>query len=156
MLCVTRANPVLQLASPYQRILAILSVKRRWRYYRVTANILTCLAGKSFAYRRAAQMRAEKAVEDNSGLVDGIYAKASSDFQTFCTLLDKPPAPHMLMWYEYLITGESNKYLMDIAGPNLDILAPRGSAKSTVPKLIHCLDHWAGTPRQVSHCRSFM
>ena len=37
----------------------------------------------------------------------------------------------MLEWHRHLITGESNKYLLDIAGPNLDILAPRGSAKST-------------------------
>ena len=86
---------------------------------------------ESFAYRRAAKLRAERAVEDTSQLVDGVYQKAADDFQTFCTLLDKPPAAHMLEWYEYLITGESNKYLIDIAGPNLDILAPRGSAKST-------------------------
>lgn len=86
---------------------------------------------ESFAYRRAAKVRAERAVEDASQLVDGVYGKASNDFQTFCTLLDKPPAAHMLEWYSYLITGESNKYLIDIAGPNLDILAPRGSAKST-------------------------
>lgn len=86
---------------------------------------------ESFAYRRAAQLRAERALEDTSQLVDGVYAKAADDFQTFCTLLDKPPAAHMLEWYTHLITGDSNKYLMDIAGPNLDILAPRGSAKST-------------------------
>ena len=41
----------------------------------------------------------------------------------------------MLEWHQELITGESNKYLLDIAGPNLDILAPRGSAKSTVLNL---------------------
>ena len=86
---------------------------------------------ESFAYRRAAKLRAERAMEDTSQLVDGVYGKAANDFQTFCTLLDKPPAAHMLEWYSYLITGDSNKYLIDIAGPNLDILAPRGSAKST-------------------------
>ena len=86
---------------------------------------------ESFAYRRAAKLRAERAMEDTSQLVDGVYGKAADDFQTFCTLLDKPPAAHMLEWYSYLITGDSNKYLIDIAGPNLDILAPRGSAKST-------------------------
>ena len=86
---------------------------------------------ETFAYRRAAKLKAERAVEDSSKLIDGVYGKAADDFQTFCTLLDKPPAAHMLEWYSYLITGDSNKYLLDIAGPNLDILAPRGSAKST-------------------------
>ena len=46
--------------------------------------------------------------------------------------MDKAPAHHMLEWHKHLITGVSNRYLLDIAGPNLDILAPRGSAKSTV------------------------
>jgi phage terminase large subunit-like protein len=88
---------------------------------------------ETFAYRRGAQMRAVRAVEDSaSSTIETIYTKASDDFHTFCTLLDKPPAPHMLEWHDYLITGESNKYLLDIAGPNLDILSPRGSAKSTV------------------------
>jgi hypothetical protein len=41
----------------------------------------------------------------------------------------------MLEWHHHLITGESNKYLLDIAGKNLDILSPRGSAKSTVLNL---------------------
>ncbi|MBM4229149.1 MAG: hypothetical protein FJ184_00200 [Gammaproteobacteria bacterium] len=76
-------------------------------------------------------MRALRASEDTGSGVDTIYKKAADDFHTFCTLLDKPPAKHMLEWHRHLITGESNKYLLDIAGPNLDILAPRGSAKST-------------------------
>ena len=88
---------------------------------------------ETFAYRRGAQMRAVRAVEDSvSSTIETIYTKASDDFHTFCTLLDKPPALHMLEWHDHLITGESNKYLLDIAGPNLDILSPRGSAKSTV------------------------
>lgn len=41
----------------------------------------------------------------------------------------------MLEWHRELITGESNKYLLNIAGANTDILAPRGSAKSTVLNL---------------------
>jgi len=86
---------------------------------------------ETFAYRRAAQLRALKASEENDNNVNTIYSKAADDFHTFCTLLDKPPAKHMLEWHRHLITGESNKYLLDIAGPNLDILAPRGSAKST-------------------------
>ena len=85
----------------------------------------------SFAYRRAAQLKALKAQEGLDSGLDTIYSKAAKDFSTFCTVLDKPPAPHMHLWHEYLITGNSNKYLLDIAGPNIDILAPRGSAKST-------------------------
>jgi hypothetical protein len=71
--------------------------------------------------------------DTNTG-VETIYSKAAEDFHTFCTLLDKPPAKHMLEWHRHLITGESNKYLLDIAGPNLDILAPRGplAAKTSV------------------------
>ena len=88
---------------------------------------------ESFAYRRGAQLRALKAIEaSDSNTADTIYSKAGNDFHTFCTLIDKPPAPHMLEWHEHLVTNESNKYLLNIAGPNLDILAPRGSAKSTV------------------------
>jgi len=88
---------------------------------------------ETFAYRRGAQLRALRAIENNdNNATETIYTKASNDFHTFCTLLDKPPAPHMLEWHEHLVTDESNKYLLDIAGPNLDILAPRGSAKSTV------------------------
>lgn len=82
---------------------------------------------ESFAYRRAAQLRALRAIEDSANsTVETIYTKAANDFHMFCTLLDKPPAPHMLEWHEHLVTGESNRYLLDISGPNLDILSPRG------------------------------
>jgi hypothetical protein len=87
---------------------------------------------ETFAYRRALQMRAAKAFDSDTPVLDTIFTRAANDFQTFCTLLDKPPAKHMLEWYSHLITGQSNKYLLDIAGQNLDILSPRGSAKSTV------------------------
>ena len=90
---------------------------------------------ESLAYRRSAQINAKKASESRDGALDTIYGRASNDFHTFCTFLDKTPARHMLEWHRHLITGESNKYLLDIAGQNLDILAPRGSAKSTVLNL---------------------
>lgn len=91
---------------------------------------------ESFAYRRAAQLKAQKATEPSgNSLVETIYTKAADDFHTFCTLLDKPPAPHMLQWHRELITGQSNRYLLDIAGENTDILSPRGAAKSTVLNL---------------------
>jgi hypothetical protein len=90
---------------------------------------------ESLAYRRSAQINAKKASDSRDGTLDTIYGRASNDFHTFCTILDKTPARHMLEWHHHLITGESNKYLLDIAGQNLDILAPRGSAKSTVLNL---------------------
>lgn len=91
---------------------------------------------ESFAYRRGAQLRAQKATDSSIDTqIETIYTRAADDFHTFCTLLDKPPAPHMLEWHRELITGQSNRYLLDIAGANTDILSPRGSAKSTVLNL---------------------
>lgn len=113
---------------------------------------------ETFAYRRALKLKAQRAVDtddDKSG-VDSVFARAQDDFLTFCTVLDKPPAQHMLEWHKHLVTGESNKYLLDIAGPNLDILAPRGSAKSTVLNLFTA---WVigrhttqGRPLQIIYC----
>ena len=79
---------------------------------------------ETFAYRRNLKLRAQKAVETEDTAIDNVFSRAQDDFLTFCTLLDKPPARHMLEWHRELITGESNKYLLDIAGPNLDILSP--------------------------------
>jgi len=90
---------------------------------------------ETFAYRRALKLRAQKAIDSDDSTIDSVFSRAQNDFLTFCTVLDKPPAHHMLEWHRELITGDSNKYLIDIAGPNLDILSPRGSAKSTVLNL---------------------
>ena len=57
---------------------------------------------ESFAYRRAAQIKAVRAQENTTVVVDNIYTKAANDFQTFCTVLDKPPAKHMLEWHQHL------------------------------------------------------
>ena len=90
---------------------------------------------ESFAFRRSLKLKAQKAMDTQEGAIDNVFFQAQKDFQAFCTLLDKSPARHMLDWHRELITQDSNKYLLDIAGPNLDILAPRGSAKSTVLNL---------------------
>ena len=59
--------------------------------------------------------------------------KARDNFAFFCEfVLDKPPAAHHQVWHEYLITNSDSTALNKIAGPNLELLAPRGSAKSTV------------------------
>jgi phage terminase large subunit-like protein len=111
---------------------------------------------ETFAYRRALKLRATKAVDSETGAIDNIFLRAANDFHTFCTIMDKAPAAHMLEWHKHLITGESNRYLLDIAGPNLDILAPRGSAKSTV---LNMFTAWiigrhttAGLPLQIIYC----
>ena len=111
---------------------------------------------ETFAYRRALKLRAQKAVDDSDAAIDSIFTRAQDDFLTFCTIMDKAPAHHMLEWHKHLITGVSNRYLLDIAGPNLDILAPRGSAKSTV---LNMFTAWiigrhttAGLPLQIIYC----
>ena len=111
---------------------------------------------ETFAYRRALKLRAQKAVDDTDSAVDSVFARAQDDFLTFCTIMDKAPAHHMLEWHKHLITGVSNRYLLDIAGPNLDILAPRGSAKSTV---LNMFTAWIigrhtskGMPLQIIYC----
>ena len=111
---------------------------------------------ESFAYKRALKLRTLKALEGETSVIDNVFTRAQDDFLTFCTLLDKAPAHHMLEWHKHLITGESNRYLIDIAGPNLDILAPRGSAKSTVLNLFTA---WIigrhttrGLPLQIIYC----
>lgn len=44
---------------------------------------------------------------------------------------DKSPADHHQQWIDSLITFQNNECLNMVAGDNLEILAPRGSAKST-------------------------
>ena len=111
---------------------------------------------ETFAHRRSLKLRAAKAVNSESSELDSIFTRAADDFHTFCTIMDKAPAAHMLEWHKHLITGESNRYLLDIAGPNLDILAPRGSANSTV---LNMFTAWiigrhttAGLPLQIIYC----
>lgn len=62
--------------------------------------------------------------------------KARENFGYFCELMGKPPARHMKEWHKALISKESNEHLLDIAGPHTCILAPRGSAKSTILGLL--------------------
>lgn len=63
--------------------------------------------------------------------------RAQNDFPFFCEYLTrnspepKVQPPHMQLWNEYLITGNDSEALLGIAGQNIDILSPRGSAKST-------------------------
>ena len=84
------------------------------------------------AYRRnakaaAANHRIRKSDQEE------IYEKAREDFGFFCEYVaDKPPAEHHKHWHQQLVTNENSSCLTKIAGPNIDLLGPRGSAKSTV------------------------
>jgi phage terminase large subunit-like protein len=83
----------------------------------------------ALAYKRSALMTATKVtVKPPSEEV----LKARDDFQDFCKYMGKPPAKHMLEWHAELCTGVDSECLIGIGGPNTSILAPRGSAKSTV------------------------
>ena len=91
------------------------------------------MAGTSIysVYRRTARAAAQKRVVKQTSSVD--IERARTDFAYFCDVVgDKPPAEHHLEWHKHLCTGEDSVCLKGIAGPNIDILAPRGSAKSSV------------------------
>ena len=86
-------------------------------------------------YRRTARAAAKQQVVKKTSDID--IEKARTDFAYFCKVVaDKPPAEHMKLWHEHLHTHEDSECLIGIAGPNVDILAPRGSAKSTVGRII--------------------
>ena len=63
--------------------------------------------------------------------------RAQEDFGFFCEYVaDKPPADHHKEWNRHFVTNEDSSCLIKIAGPNIDLLGPRGSAKSTVLGLL--------------------
>ena len=91
------------------------------------------MAGTSIysVYRRTARAAAKQQVVKKTSNVD--VEKARKNFAYFCDVVGgKPPAKHHLEWHKFLCTGDDSECLKGIAGPNVDILAPRGSAKSTV------------------------
>lgn len=91
------------------------------------------MAGTSLysVYRRTARAAAKQQVVKKTSNID--IEKARTDFAYFCDVVgDKPPAAHHKEWHKYLCTAEDTECLIGIGGPNIDILAPRGSAKSTV------------------------
>ena len=83
----------------------------------------------ALAYRRSALMTATKVTAKPPSEE---VLKARDDFKDFCTVMGKAPARHMLEWHRQLCTGEDSECLIGVGGPNTAILAPRGSAKSTV------------------------
>ena len=88
------------------------------------------------AYRRNARAASKNyQIKPNKNLED--LKKAREDFGFFCEYVaDKPPAQHHKDWHRHFVTEENSSCLLRIAGPNVDLLAPRGSAKSTVLGLL--------------------
>ena len=89
------------------------------------------------AYRRNAQAAAQNHKVRKRDDED-LLLKAREDFAFFCEYIDekKKPAKHHLEWHRHLVTNQDSDCLLKIAGPNLDLLASRGSAKSTVLGLL--------------------
>ena len=87
------------------------------------------IASSSLAFKRAALMTATKVTTKPPSPE---VLRARDNFKDFCVYMGKPPATHMLEWHAELCTGKDSECLLGIAGPNTSILAPRGSAKSTV------------------------
>lgn len=66
-----------------------------------------------------------------------LLERAREDFGFFCEYVaDKPPAEHHKEWHKHFVPEQDSSCLLRIAGPNVDLLAPRGSAKSTVLGLL--------------------
>ena len=90
---------------------------------------------KTYKHHRA---KAKQKVRDFGEIKSSPEAlRAREDFGFFCEHLTRhSPEPkvqpeHMREWNKHLLTGRSSRALLSIAGPNVDILSPRGSAKST-------------------------
>jgi hypothetical protein len=93
-------------------------------------------AYQHLAYRRNAQAAARRQQVRVPRNLEALE-KAREDFGFFCEYVaDKPPATHHKHWHHHFITHEDSNCLIKIAGPNIDLLAPRGSAKSTVLGLL--------------------
>jgi hypothetical protein len=88
------------------------------------------------AYRRNARA-ASKNFKVKAPTNLHLLERAREDFGYFCEYVaDKPPAQHHQNWHRHFVTDEDSNCLIKIAGPNVDLLAPRGSAKSTVLGLL--------------------
>lgn len=85
------------------------------------------------AYRRNAKAAARNQQIRIPKNVDALKL-AQEDFGFFCEYVaDKPPAEHHLEWHKHFITKEDSSCLLHIAGPNVDLLAPRGPLAISMP-----------------------
>jgi hypothetical protein len=80
--------------------------------------------------RRASSRGASVMVADVEP--DPLHLRARTHFPSFCDAFKKPNHEHHKLWIDRFITEKDSTQLRRIAGPNTSILAPRGSAKSTV------------------------
>ena len=105
------------------------------------------------AFRRNAKAAARRQQIKKPKNLESL-TRAREDFGFFCEYVaDKPPAYHHKEWNRNFVTNEDSSCLIKIAGPNVDLLAPRGSAKSTVLGLLTAwaigIHTQAGLPLQV-------
>jgi hypothetical protein len=84
------------------------------------------------AYRRNARAAARNHTLKPTNNLE-LVTRAREDFGFFCEYVaNKPPAAHHKDWHRQFITDIDSNCLLRIAGANIDLLGPRGSAKSTV------------------------
>ena len=91
----------------------------------------------ALALRRSAQLAARSIAKQPEVVVEETppphAIKARENFGYFCELMGKPPARHMKEWHKAFLTGQSNEHLLDIAGPNICLLSPRGPLAVETP-----------------------
>ena len=85
------------------------------------------------AYRRNARAAAKNYTVKPSENQEAVK-KAREDFSFFCEYVaNKPPAAHHKDWHNHFVTGEDSVCLKSIAGPNIDLLGPRGPLAVSTP-----------------------
>jgi hypothetical protein len=91
----------------------------------------------AMAHLRRAKALASGQVKEELDVPEEIRL-ARRDFAAFCSAIDpsKAPAEHHLLWHDEIVTHTDTSQLLWLGGPNTAILAPRGSAKSTVLALL--------------------
>jgi hypothetical protein len=53
-------------------------------------------------------------------------ARTPAGFEAFCSIFNKPPAEHHLVWHHEFLTMTDTSQLLWVGGPNTAVLAPRG------------------------------
>ena len=85
------------------------------------------------AYRRNARAAAKNYTVKPADNQEAVK-KAREDFSFFCEYVaNKPPASHHKDWHGHFVTGEDSVCLKNIAGPNIDLLGPRGPLAVSTP-----------------------
>jgi hypothetical protein len=90
------------------------------------------------SYQYLAHRRNARAAAKNKQLKPAknadLLKRAQEDFGFFCEYVaDKPPAAHHKEWHKHFVTEENSSCLVRIAGPNIDLLGPRGPLAVSMP-----------------------